>query len=97
MTEKTAKKTVKRAAKKAPAKKVAAKKATKKAARRTKFTPRKLQLLLDTMLGQFAEQVAENEVRFTANEGLKIYQIRKELEPDGPREVHVEWVEPKES
>jgi len=53
--------------------------------------------LLDTMLGQFAEQVAENEVRFTANEGLKIYQIRKELEPDGPREVHVEWVEPKES
>jgi hypothetical protein len=95
MTKKTAKKAVK----KAPAKKAAAKraaKATKKAAKRTKFTPRKLQLLLDTMLGQFAEQVAENGVKFSANEGLKIYQIRKELEPEGPREVHVEWVEPKE-
>jgi hypothetical protein len=92
------KKTAKKAESKAPAKKAAAKraKATRKAVKRTKFTPRKLQLLLDTMLGQFAEQVAENEVKFSANEGLKIYQIRKELEPEGPREVHVEWVEPKE-
>ena len=88
--KKAAKKATKSATKKSAARKPARKAPVKK------FTPKKLQSLLDEMLGQFADQIKEDGVRYTANEGLKLYQIRKDLLPEEPKDVRVEWVEPKE-
>lgn len=91
----TTKKATKRAKKpEAPQGKVAQAEPVEKKTRKRRFTPQRLNALLDEMLGQFADQVESKEVKFTANEGLKIYQIRKDMTPVDRVEVDVGWVEP---
>lgn len=98
----TLKKTTKKAVSKAPGaprKSAAAKTADAKSAKkqRKSFTEKRLRALLQTMLEQFSQQVAEGGNSYTNGDGFKLMQMMESLGLTKPSDVKVEWVEPKES
>ncbi len=95
----TLKKTTKKAASKAtgaPRKSAATKTASTKKQSKA-FTEKRLRALLQTMLDQFSQQVAEGGNSYTNGDGFKLMQMMESLGLSKPSDVKVEWVEPKES
>ena len=60
-----------------------------------RYTAARIRRLLDSMLGQVEEQIQDNGLKFSPGDALRIMQLREGETADKPREVQVEWVEPK--
>ena len=60
-----------------------------------RYTAARIRRLLDSMLGQVEEQIQDNGLRFSPGDALRIMQLREGDPAEKPREVQVEWVEPK--
>ncbi|MBZ5579450.1 MAG: hypothetical protein LAP40_23065 [Acidobacteriia bacterium] len=53
--------------------------------------------LLTTAIEGLGERVKANDLKLTLGDYLKLLQLEKEMEEQGPKEIRVTWVEPRET
>jgi hypothetical protein len=61
--------------------------------RKKKTTDKKLHERISALLAAFEKQIAENQLKMSVADYIRLLQVRRELEGDRPKDVIATWVD----